>query len=332
MKKTIIYGIGEYYRKNEKKLPTDIDIIAYADSNYNNTTAATGRLFKGKKILGLEELDQIDYDRIYICTSYTAGNRIFQNLMNYNVDITKIRFLNRIDVLQEEGGWTYKADDDKSLISKIGNIRVRERYLTDFDVVTEVFVNNVYHMNILQNHAVVIDVGMNVGIVSLYFAGKEWVDEVYGFEPFPDTFEQALENFALNDDSIRSKIHPVNIALTDKEEEMEIAVATENTGWRSIDTESSEGRKEKINCRTAAGEIGKIIEKNQDKKIILKVDTEGGEFTIFRSLKEADLLRHIEAVVLEYHRNPKEIMDLLEAYHFKYFVTGQKIGMIYAVK
>lgn len=56
MKKTIIYGMGEYYRKNIKKLPSNLDIIAYAESNYNDTTTATGRLFEGKRVLSLEEL------------------------------------------------------------------------------------------------------------------------------------------------------------------------------------------------------------------------------------------------------------------------------------
>ncbi|MCI9464223.1 MAG: FkbM family methyltransferase [Lachnospiraceae bacterium] len=332
MKKTIIYGMGEYYRKNIKKLPSNLDIIAYAESNYNDTTTATGRLFEGKRVLSLEELGQEDYDYIYICTSYTAGNRIFQYLMNYNVDIRKIRFLNRIDVLEEGDEWEYEAEDDKCLISKIGNIRIRERYLTDFDIVAEVFINNAYRINFLQENAVVIDIGMNIGAVSLYFASKEWVSKVYGFEPFPDTFQQALDNFELNDIHIKRKLYPMNVALSDKEEDIEVAVNSENTGWRSIMSKADDKRKEKISCKDASEEIRKIIDENGDKKVILKVDTEGSEFAIFNSIKRTDLLHKIDAIMIEYHRNPKEIIDLLSSYCFKSFVVGEKIGMIYAVK
>lgn len=332
MQKIIVYGTGEYYKKNKNKLPFDAEVVAYADSNCNNVTSSTGKLFDGKTILVPEEFGQTDYDYIYICTGFAAGNRIFQNLIRNGIDINKIRFLNRIDALTEQGGWTYRTGDDQSIISTIGNITIKEKYPTDFDIVVEVFVNNAYHVNLLLKNVVVIDVGMNIGAVSLYFAGKEWVDKVYGFEPFQDTFQQALENFALNDDSIKRKIHPVNAALSDKEGDIEVPVATENTGWRTILTKSTDMRKEKISCKTAADAIGEIIDENKDKKIILKVDTEGSEFAIFDSLKKTDLLQCIDAVLLEYHRNPKEITDLLSANNFKYFLTGQEIGMIYAVK
>ena len=52
-------------------------------------------------------------------------------------------------------------------------------------------------------------------------------------------------------------------------------------------------RKEKIICKTAADEIGKIIRENPDSKFILKVDTEGSEFDIFHSLREVGLLHDI---------------------------------------
>ncbi|MCM1387178.1 MAG: FkbM family methyltransferase [Bacillus sp. (in: Bacteria)] len=333
MEKIIVYGIGEYYRKNKHKLPPDVEIVAYADSNINNTTSVTGKLYEGKEIITPAEFKNVDYDYIYICTSYTAGNRILQNLRENNLDIRKIKLLNRIGTLDGGIEWHYQVENEDSFISTIGNIRIREKYLTDFDIVVEVFVNQAYHINLLQENVTVIDVGMNIGAVSLYFAEKDWVNKVYGFEPFPDTYQQALENFALNNDIIKSKIHPMNVALSDKAGEMEVAVVTENTGWRSINTvQTSDTRKEKIYCKTAADEIGKIIEENSGSKVILKVDTEGSEFAIFNSLRQTDLLNHIDAVLLEYHRDPEEITDLLKRHQFKYFVTGQKIGMIYAVK
>lgn len=330
--KIIVYGIGEYYRNNKHKLPSGLEIVAYADSNPNCATSATGELFEGKEILAPAEFEKVDYDNIYICISYGTGNRIFQNLRKNRIDIKKIKFLNRIGIFDGGLEWKYWVENEDSFISEIGKIRIREKYLTDFDIISEVFVHKAYYINLLQKNVVVIDVGMNIGAVSLYFAEKEWVDKVYGFEPFRDTFHQALENFALNSDDIKSKIYPKNVALSDKEEEIEVAVVTENTGWRGIIAASDGMRKEKIICKTAADEIGKIIRENPDSKFILKVDTEGSEFDIFHSLREVGLLHDIDAILCEYHKDPGEIMELLDFYHFKYFLTGQKIGMIYAVK
>lgn len=332
MRKIIVYGTGEYYRNNKNKLPSDTQIVAYGDSNCNNATSITGKLFNGKEILTPEEFIRAEYDYIYICTSYTAGNRIFQNLKKHNIDIKKIRFLNRIDVLDEDGGWVYEAADDESIISMIGNVRIREKYLTDFDIVAEVFVNNTYNVNLPQKDTVLIDVGMNIGAVSLYFAGKSWVSKVYGYEPFPDTFKQALENFELNDSNIKSKIYPINRALLDKDGDIEVPIATGDTGWRTVLAEDDGGWKMNISCKDAAAEIGRVIDENVGKRIILKIDTEGSEFAIFNSLKKTNLLNAISAIMMEYHRNPKEILELLTAYQFKYFVTGHGIGMIYAVK
>ena len=62
------------------KLPKDLEIAAYADSNPNNATSHHGELFRGLPMLLPEEFETVVYDVVYICTDYTAGNQIFQKL------------------------------------------------------------------------------------------------------------------------------------------------------------------------------------------------------------------------------------------------------------
>lgn len=66
---------------------------------------------------------------------------------------------------------------------------------------------------------------------------------------------------------------------------------------------------------------------------MLKIDVEGSEFLIFRSLAESDVLDRIDAIVMEYHGEPAPLLQILEKYHFRYLVSGRRtIGIISAFK
>lgn len=330
MERAIIYGIGKYWNENRGCLPQNIEVIAYADSDECKATSRTGLLLEGKEIITPSEIAEREYDLLFLCTDFYFAHRIFQNLKNYNIDLGKVRFLSRMGTGRE---WNYKAQADKSLISTIDGIAIRERYLTDSDILAEIFITNNYNIHLPETDSVFIDVGMNVGIASLYFARYEWVSKVYGFEPFPDTYKQAVDNFALNDVSIKDKIYPKNIALSDKDEDVEVSIGHEESGWRNIMCRAEGKRCVTITSKKASVEIGEIVSQNADKQIILKIDTEGSEFSIFESLQETNILSNISAVMLEYHRNPEPISKILSAYGFKYFVVGKNsFGMIYAVK
>lgn len=330
MKKTIIYGTGDYYKRNKDKLPGDLDIIAYADSNPNNATSHSGKLFEGLPMLLPEEFGTVEYDAVFICTDYAAGNRIFQRLSSAGIGSDRIFFLNRIDASVE---WGYAATDDrKGYLSTIDGITVRERHLTDFDIVNEVILDNSYGFELMDSDYIVIDIGMNVAIASLYFANKTGVKKVYGFEAFPDTYEQALANIALNPSEIKNKIVAENFALSDENAKKKVAVAVEETGWRNIFSNDESKRQAEIVCRDAGEVVREIIDKHSE-KIILKIDTEGAEFSIFTSLDQKGCFDSIDVIMMEYHGNPEKLISTLRKYRYKIFVQGKKwCGLIHAVK
>jgi len=329
MKKTILYGIGDYYKNNRHMLPDDIDVIAYGDSSKDKATSCTGALLNGKPVLLPEEIEKTEFDLLYICTDYYFGYTIYQHLIMFNIPAGKIRFLNRINAVK--GGWKYTVQEDGSILSTLGKVKIRERERTDFDIAAEVFAFNNYNINIPEKGTIVIDMGMNVGIAALYFAAEEKVEKVYGFEPFPDTYQQALDNISLNDKTISSKIFPSCCAVSDWEGDKEVPVNAEQTGWRSILSQDENKRKIIIHCRRAEDVVGEIIRDNPGKKIFLKVDTEGSEFQIFASMEKAGLLKEIDTVMLEYHGAPDPILDALEKNSFRYVRNGRAaIGMVYA--
>lgn len=331
MERVILYGIGEYYRNHKHLLPKDMEVIAFGDSMEEKATSHTGKLMDGRPVLTPAEIEKEAFDILYICPDYNAGNRIYQYLRQFNIPGSKIRFLNRINAVK--GGWEYVVQEDKSIVSSIGPIKIRERMLADFDNVAEVFAENCYNVDITEKGTIVIDLGMNIGAATLFFAGNDHVEKVYSFEPFPDTYQQAIDNFALNTEEIRGKIHPFPYAVLDWEGDKEVSIETEQTGWRNIFAHNESKQMVTIHCRRARDVVEEIVEENPGKKVILKVDTEGSEFAIFDSLGQTDLLNQIDTIVMEYHRDPESILNLLKKYHFRYSMNGKlHIGTICAFR
>ena len=79
----------------------------------------------------------------------------------------------------------------------------------------EILVDEVYSFD-CTGDAIVIDIGMNRGIASLYFAAKDNILNVYAFEPFGPTRALAQRNLELNPELARKifeipgKLHRVN--------------------------------------------------------------------------------------------------------------------------
>lgn len=328
--KTIIYGTGQFWNNRKYLLPKDVEIIGYADSLDSNSTTVSGKLIDGKRIYTPKELENIDFDLLYICTDYFVSTNIFMNLKKFDIDLKKVRFLNRIQVTDNE--WKYEVLDDGTIKSHIGNICIHEKKRTDIDTIAELFAQRTYGIDILPE-SIVIDFGMNVGIASLYFAQNDNVEKIYAFEPFPDTYKMALDNFELNKDWIKEKINPFCYAVTDKNEEQQIAVESDQPGWRSIFSKDEDAPQITIKCKSASDVVKKIVSENEGKRFVLKCDTEGSEFIIFKSLVEADLVKVFDSVVMEYHRNPSEIICALQKNGFRTYQNGTNlIGNITAFK
>jgi FkbM family methyltransferase len=212
-------------------------------------------------------------------------------------------------------------------------------------MVEEIFKNDEYNFDIGEQ-AVVIDIGMNIGLASLYFATRDDVEVVYGFEPFKPTFEQAMFNFKINE-KCANKIHPYNYGLGDKDKDLTLEYYSRAPGRmstvKSIDeirhSRKYETKAETVQIKNAATDIYSIVEQHKDKKIIIKCDTEGSEKEIFESLDSKGILKNIDVILLEYHFSyDVPLMEILKRNGFVFFKqksvsleTGD-FGMIRAIK
>ncbi len=179
-------------------------------------------------------------------------------------------------------------------------------------VLREVFTQNIYLSPKLYEYEefVLFDVGMHRGYVSLAIGQMDSCKGVYGFEVDPDTFNFALENFALNP-KIARKIHPHPFGLSDTQKEVDVHAIPRSDGCTTTENSFSNldpAEREKYTIikkgkvKKASEVLNQIIENNNiTSKIVLKIDTEGAEYEILDDLSHSGVLDKVDLFMGECH-------------------------------
>ena len=205
-------------------------------------------------------------------------------------------------------------------------------------ILHEIYVENCYNI-ISEETLTVIDIGMNVGLSSLYFANMENVTEVHGFEPVKPTFDQALVSFSLNTE-ISSKIKPNNYGLGHSTRTEEFTYNPDFKGSvGKVDAHFKlkplENTQIEVSIKEASKELESIIKSEHNNKLLLKMDCEGGEYEIMDNLFTNAMLSKIDIIILEWHiKTPENLVNQLTKAGF---VVHKKpvvatLGLIYAFK
>jgi FkbM family methyltransferase len=209
----------------------------------------------------------------------------------------------------------------------------------EFYILKEVFVEKDYNLLSNENY-VVFDIGMNIGISSLFFALKDNITKIYSFEPVLETYSQALYNFDLNK-KYSNKIEPFNLGLGGYTRTEKVLYDPQMKGNCGIRLESSPNisieKAEEIEISIVSIEevIKDIFDRHINQKIVLKIDCEGAEYEIVRKLKDENLLKQIDILMIEWHdKGSKIIEEILVEHNFNIIsrVLSPITGMIYAFK
>ena len=219
------------------------------------------------------------------------------------------------------------------------NFNIYVETAEEFFILEEIFVSNDYFFN-TSNNAVVIDVGANIGISSLFFSSLSNVESIYAFEPVNDTYNQALLNFELNK-SMHKVVSIKNIGLGAENRE-EIFVYNKqqkgNTGKRGLLSPSMSNRineKRAVSIIDASLEISSIVSNSVNNDLVLKMDCEGAEYEILENLDRSGVLKQLDIVMLEWHdHGPDKLENILIKNSFQLFSRNlnSHAGLIYGVK
>jgi len=143
---------------------------------------------------------------------------------------------------------------------------------------------------------VVIDIGANIGIFSIYLAILHPEITIYSFEPSIVNYEHFLVNIAQNK---VTNVQPFNLALTDNSRDIWISVNEDNSGGACMYAPIS-GH---CNISKSTTLDNFITEKNIDKVKFLKCDCEGAEYEILKTFKQWGKIEYLSC---EIHPNKKD--------------------------
>jgi FkbM family methyltransferase len=212
----------------------------------------------------------------------------------------------------------------------------------EFFILTEVFLEGSYNLKIpLTKKIALIDIGMNVGVTSLFYASNPAVEKVFSFEPFEPTYKMALNNIALNP-SVAHKIQAFNFGLAAKETTLQVPYSLQQKGRMVVNgtpqstMQINKASQQTIQLKPVQHQFQTIGTQTQNNFVVCKIDCEGAEYEIIDSLFEAGLLNIPDVYFIEWHyKSPDTIVSkLLKSNYYVVCTTFRPLhsGMIYALK
>lgn len=217
----------------------------------------------------------------------------------------------------------------------------------------EIVCRKMYEYHTISTGNIVLDIGMNTGVASLFFASKENVTKVYAYEPFAATVADARKNFDLNP-RISEKIKVFNLGVSNKNTKISVPVFEGGAMQASVNedfirihhaNEIEKKQSAQIELRDIKDILAEIMESegvSENNDFVLKIDCEGEEYNIIDRLNEYGYLTRISALLIEWHhKGPDSLVKTLKENNFKVLVSPittvdgtiiSEAGMLYAFK
>ncbi len=273
------------------------------------------------------------------------GNRVYFQQTGNTICISQLRVFefslhHLIDLLQHPSVRVNKVLP-QSFVATIDGLSFHVSSLSNMAVLYEVFIEKIYHVELLSNNLLVLDIGMNIGVASQYFASSAQVKAVYGFEPFLETYQEAKANLLLNE-VLQQKLFYNHYGVSDVTEKRQIHLF--DSGLLSASTiMSSSNNYGKDNSKTIEVQLRSIksifdelYPQYPDSPVLLKIDCEGEEYAIFESIRNTEYLNRVVCVLVEWHEKGAEsIVEVLNEKGFQMLLLPHataNCGMIYGFK
>lgn len=165
----------------------------------------------------------------------------------------------------------------------------------------------------INDNAVFIDVGANVGAFTEAILSARKNVTAYLFEPVPQYFQWLISKF-----SKFSNVIINNLALSDEKGSFSMWIDTDNLGWNTMISEKTSSNMQEILIE--AIEFDNYVKKNNIQKIdVIKIDVEGAEFKVLKGMKNTLLSLDKKPVILceigwgrDSHPNWKDEVEIFE--------------------
>lgn len=238
------------------------------------------------------------------------------------------------NALTEKIGFIFFIEDNR-LFAESDGLKFEIQTGEELFILNEIFVDKIYNLIPVSERLVVVDVGMNVGFSSIYFASKSYVKRVYSYEPIPATFSQGLKNIELNS-SVSEKIKTFQFGIGDSGRDSFMQYDASQKGVSKEASSDSGG--ERVRIEDVSAVFHDIFQKVEEgEALMIKLDCEGAEYEILRKLHVSSLIKSpIKYFAIEWHEEePEELIGILRENGFSVFEThriGNEVGMVYAFR
>jgi FkbM family methyltransferase len=189
---------------------------------------------------------------------------------------------------------------------------------SDRGLIYEVLVRNPkkaeYYVSDDIQPKVIFDIGANIGVVSLWLAEKYPSAQIHAFEPMPENLTLLQKN---TQHKLNIFVHKFGLSNENKRVPVYRNLDTNNLGgfseFRRENDPQNAGNLDVIDFKMDVRSTAEIIDELQLESIdLIKIDTEGGEFEIIKSIPRP-LLSKVKWLMGELHgRHIFETLSLID--------------------
>ncbi|MBS0620992.1 MAG: FkbM family methyltransferase [Verrucomicrobia bacterium] len=265
-------------------------------------------MYKDKQ---LEKYDYIDKMQTYNKTLFYLSERI------KNTDIEKIEILD--DMLL----FTTRQDNIKLAFNGL------DRRCVPFDIINFSYYEKEDEkvlFNIIEDDAVIFDIGANIGWYSLLFSKRLPKAKIFTFEPIENTYKYLITNLTLN---AATNVIPFNFGLSDKEGSSSYYFFPEGSVLAS--------EKNLINCPKAQEVRCKVdkldrflIDHKLDRIDLIKCDVEGAELSVLsggintiKTFLPIIFIELFERWSIQFNYHPNDVIHLLNDIGYDCFLANE---------
>jgi FkbM family methyltransferase len=215
----------------------------------------------------------------------------------------------------------------KRKLSRLISIDIKFKYkiwlrgnTSDIDTFVQVIYEQSYNISLEFEPFMIIDLGSNIGLTTLYFKNRFPQAKVLALEPETENFKLLKKNTQFYSD-----IDCFNLAIWNKSTYLSVEnIGLDNWGFIVSETDTDTN-----NCVTSIT-MSELINKNNIKCIdILKIDIEGSEKELFESPCD-DWLKITKVIIIELHDRIKfgaseAFFNALSNYSCSFVSKGESI-------
>jgi FkbM family methyltransferase len=199
----------------------------------------------------------------------------------------------------------------KKLLYSSGSLKIKlfnqTIYFTNYSVLLylfeDIFIKEVYRIDLQKEDPQIIDCGSNMGLPILYYKLIYPAASILAFEPDPQIFSLLQRNVDKNFKGVQC----LQVALCNSIGTRNFYIYKDNLNSLNSSLYKSnrfEFATIKVNTEKLSSYISSLVD-------IIKIDTEGAEVEILEDLVESGKIKYAKSIIIEHHKESSVLRDIL---------------------